>query len=374
MRFGTFHLAEAPDVLSPGEAIAAELRQIVLAEDLGFDSVWLAEHHFTSYCVVNDALSFASHVAAVTSTVRIGTAVSVLPLHHPVEVAERATLVDILSNGRLLLGVGRGYSATEFSAFGLDLAGRRERFEESLDIVLKAWKHERFDHEGKFWQLKDVALTPRPLQTPHPQVLVACSGSSETLSRVAARGLPLMFGDDFLVPGDVAKRIEAYRAGASAAGLSPEGAGVLVGDSWIMLKIHISESRKEARRAAGPYALWRHTKVHELEPAGSSPTLLSKIAKRAPAAKVLISDPAKKHWADVTADDLTSFGLFGTPDDVAKKIEEFEAAGARNIILSFGFGGMPEMMVRRSMKRFATEVAPAFTTHLTAVARAGSTT
>ena len=182
----------------------------------------------------------------------------------------------------------------------------------------------------------------------------------------------MMFGDDFLVPGDVAKRIEAYRAGASAAGLSPAGAGVLVGDSWIMLKIHIAESRKEARRIAGPYALWRHEKVHELEPVGASPTLISKIAKRAPAAKILISDPAKKHWMDVTADDLTSFGLFGTPDDVAKKIEEFEAAGVRNIILSFGFGGMPEMMVRRSMKRFATEVAPAFT-NSTSLARAGST-
>ena len=372
MRFGTFHLAEAPEVLSPGEAISAELRQVVLAEDLGFDSVWLAEHHFTSYCVVNDALSFASHVAAITSNVRIGTAVSVLPLHHPVEVAERATLVDVLSNGRLILGVGRGYSATEFRALGLDLKGRRDRFEESLDIVLKAWTNERFDHEGEFWTLKDVALTPRPLQTPHPQVIVASSGSPETLARVAGRGLPLMFGDDFLTPEAVAKRIDAYRAGASEAGLSPDGAGVLVGDSWLMLKIHMAESRKEARRMAGPYALWRNTKVHELEPVVASPALVSRVAKRAPGAKVLVSDPAKKHWTDVTADDLTGFGLFGTPDDVAKKIEEFEAVGIRNIILSFGFGGMPEMMVRRSMKQFATEVAPAFTGS-TAVARAGST-
>jgi alkanesulfonate monooxygenase SsuD/methylene tetrahydromethanopterin reductase-like flavin-dependent oxidoreductase (luciferase family) len=139
-----------------------------------------------------------------------------------------------------------------------------------------------------------------------------------------------------------------------------------------MLKIHLAESRKEARRMAGPYAIWRHKKVHELAPAGSAPTLLSKIAKRAPGVKVLITDPAKKHWSDVTADDLTSFGLFGTPDDVAKKIEEFESAGMRNIILSFGFGGMPEMMVRRSMKRFAADVAPSFAQSAPA-ARSGST-
>ncbi len=347
MRFGTFHLAEATDVLSPGEAIAAELRQIVLAEDLGFDSVWLAEHHFTSYCAVNDALSFASHVAAVTSTVRIGIAVSVLPLHHPLEVAERATLVDVLSHGRLLLGVGQGYSATEFSGFGLDLADRRERFEESLDVVLKAWRYERFDHKGEFWTLNDVALSPRPLQTPHPQILVASSGSPETVLRAASRGLPLIFADDFLTPEDVANGIADYRVGASEAGLPPDGAGVLVGDSWVMLKIHIAESQKEARRMAGPYALWRHEKVHELRPAGRSPALPS---------------------TDATVDDLTSFGLYGTPDDVAKKIEEFEDAGVRSIMLSFGFGGMPEMMVRRSMKRFAAEVAPAFD-HSTPVAR-----
>ena len=372
MRFGTFHLAEAPDVLSPGEAIAAELRQIVLAEDLGFDSVWLAEHHFTSYCVVNDSLSFASHVAAVTSNVRIGIGVCVLPLHHPVEVAERATLVDVLSNGRLILGVGRGYSATEFRALGLELEGRRGRFEESLDVLLKAWTQEHFDHEGKFWNLKDVALTPRPLQSPHPQIIVASSGSPETVARVAARGLPLMFGEDFLTPDAVAERFGSYRTGASEAGRSPDGAGVLIGDSWIMLKIHMAESRKEARKMAGPYALWRHRKVHDLEPAIAAPTLLSKIASYAPGGRALISDPAKKHWTDVTADDLTSFGLFGTPDDVARGLEEFEAAGARNIILSFGFGGMPEMMVRRSMKQFAAEVAPAFTGSAV-VARAGST-
>ena len=370
MRFGTFHLAEAPEDLSPGEALTAELRQIALAEQLGFDSVWLAEHHFTSYCIVNDALSFAAHVAAITSTVQIGTAVSVLPLHHPVEVAERATLVDVLSNGRLLLGVGRGYSATEFGAFGLDLAGRRQRFEESLDVVLKAWTHERFDHEGEFWTLKDVALTPRPLQTPHPQVLVASSGSPETAARIAARGLPFMLGDDFLTPGDVAARIGTYLTCAGEAGLLPDYSGVLVGDSWIMLKIHMGGSRKEARRMAGPYALWRHRKVRELQPAGSAPALLAKVADHLPAARALISDPAKKHWSDVTEDDLTSYGLFGTPDDVAKKIEEFEAAGIRNIILSFGFGGMPEMMVRRSMKQFAAEVAPAFTS-VTPAARAG---
>jgi len=373
MRFGTFHLAQAAGEISPGEVLRAELRQAALAEQLGFDSVWFAEHHFSSYCVTSDALTLASHAAAATSSVRIGIAVSVLPLHHPLEIAERATLVDILSDGRLMLGVGRGYSATEFAAYGLDLAGRRERYEEALDVLLKAWSEERFDHEGSFWTLRGVALYPRPVQTPHPPVLVASSGSPETTARIAARGLPFMIGDDFLTPRKVAGRIETYRACAAEAGVSPEAASILIGDSWVMLKIHLATSTEEARRLAGPYVLWRHRKVHELEPGAPAPTLLSKVRDRIPGAKALVHAPEQKHWSDVTEADLTSYDLFGTPDDVAKKIEEYRAAGVRNMILSFDFGGMPEVLVRRSMKQFAAEVAPAFQDGATlSTARAGN--
>lgn len=360
MKFGAFLLSQAPGESSPGDALHAGLRQIALAEELGFDSVWLAEHHQTSYCVVTDALTFASYAAAVTSSIRIGIAVSVLPLHHPLEIAERATLVDILSNGRLTLGVGRGYSATEFNTYGLDLATRRDRFEEALDIILKCWSEERFDHVGEHWTLRDVSLYPRPVQSPRPQVLVATSGTPETAARIAARGLPFIQGHEFLTPRKVGEQIETYRQHALAAGLSEAAVSTLLGDSWLSLKVHLADTTREAKALAGPYALWRFRKSHELQPSMSGRTLLTKVRDRVPGAKAMITSPENKPWAEVTADDMAEYDLYGTPEEVVAKIKEYRAVGVRNIICSFDFGGMPEMAARRSMKLFAAEVAPAF--------------
>ncbi|MEX0683798.1 MAG: LLM class flavin-dependent oxidoreductase [Dehalococcoidia bacterium] len=360
MRFGAFLLSQASGDPAPGDVMRAGLRQVMLAEELGFDSVWLAEHHQSTYCLVSDALTFACYAAAATSSIRIGIGVSVLPLHHPLEIAERATLVDILSGGRLVLGVGHGYSATEFRAYGLALESRRDRFEEALDVVLKCWNEERFDHDGKYWTLQDVALQLRPVQSPHPQVLVATAGTPESTARIAARGLPFILGDDFQTPHKVADRINTYRKSAAAAGLSDAAADVLVAESWLSLKVHIAGTTTEAKAEAGPHALWRHRKLHELQPSLEGPTLRAKTRSRVPGARMIINDPACKHFSEVTAEDMAKYDLFGTPEDLVSKIAEFHAVGVRNIICCFDFGGMPEMMVRRSMKLFATEVAPEF--------------
>lgn len=360
MKFGVFLLSQAPADTSAGEVLRAGLRQVALAEELGFDSVWLAEHHQTDYCVVSDSLTYAAHVAAMTSDIRIGIAVSVLPLHHPLEVAERATLVDIMSGGRLMLGVGRGYSATEFHTYGLDLATRRDRFEEALDVVMKAWSGEHFDHEGTHWTLRDVELSPRPVQSPHPQVLVATAGTPETSARIAARGLPFIQGDEFLTPEIVAERMRTFRECAEFAGLSREATSALIADSWLSLKVHLASSTKEAKEEAAPYALWRFRKGNELQPSKSGPSLRTKLRERIPGARTVINDPRSKHWSEVTAEDMAEFDLYGTPDDVVQRIMDYRDTGVRNIMCSFDFGGMPEMMVRRSLKLFAAEVAPIF--------------
>jgi alkanesulfonate monooxygenase SsuD/methylene tetrahydromethanopterin reductase-like flavin-dependent oxidoreductase (luciferase family) len=370
MRFGLFLLSQSPADASADEVLRAGLRQVTLAEELGFDSVWLAEHHQTDYCIVSDALTYAAHVAAITSDIKIGIGVSVLPLHHPLEIVERATLIDIMSNGRLMLGVGRGYSATEFNTHGLDLETRRDRFEEALDIILKAWSGERFDHTGRFWNLRNVELNPHPIQWPHPQVLVATSGTPETAARIAARGLPFIQGDEFLTPEIVADRIRTFRECAEVTGAPREITAALLADSWLSLKVHLAISTKEAKLEAGEYALWRFRKGHELQPSMVGPSLRTKLRERIPGARSVITDPRSKHWSEVTADDMAGFDLYGTPDDVIDRISQFRDAGVQNIICSFDFGGMPEMMVRRSLKMFAAEVAPHFQTR-TSIASSG---
>ncbi|MBI3967612.1 MAG: LLM class flavin-dependent oxidoreductase, partial [Chloroflexi bacterium] len=135
---------------------------------MGFDQIWVAEHHFTRYGSVPSTLTFAAYVAARTKRIRIGTAVVLLPFWNPLLVAEEAAMVDILSDGRLDLGVGRGYQWHEYQRFNIPMEESRGRFTESLEIIKKAWTEKAFDYEGQYFQLNGVNVLPKPLQKPHP--------------------------------------------------------------------------------------------------------------------------------------------------------------------------------------------------------------
>jgi alkanesulfonate monooxygenase SsuD/methylene tetrahydromethanopterin reductase-like flavin-dependent oxidoreductase (luciferase family) len=360
MKFGVFFLSQAPEgVTTPAEALRRELDQMRFAEELGFDSVWLAEHHQSTYCVVPDTITYAAHVAAVTSRIRIGLAVSVLPLRNPLDFAERIAFVDILSNGRLDVGVGRGNSQAEMETYAIDFDERRDRFDEVLDFALRAWTEQHFDFEGKLWKFRDVAILPGPVQLPHPPLYVASSGSPETFSSIARRGLPLLISEAFMTPEKIGDRLETYRALAIEAGHSPDTTERAVANSWIAQKTYIAATTAQARAFAEPYVMWRHRKQLELRVPGASPTIPSKLRKKVPALKSVLNAPQTKDPSELTSDDLVSFELFGTPDDCIARLLEFERAGVRNVILSFSYGGMPDEHVRQSMQLFAREVMPA---------------
>ncbi|MEO8456468.1 MAG: LLM class flavin-dependent oxidoreductase [Chloroflexota bacterium] len=360
MKFGLFLLSQAPEgVMTPAEALHRELDQARLAEELGFDAIWVAEHHQSSYCVVADTVTYAAHLAAITQRIRIGLAVSVLPLRNPLDFAERTALVDILSNGRLDVGVGRGNSASEFETYGMGLDERRGRFEEALDFVLRAWTEQHFDFEGEFWRFHNVAIYPTPTQTPHPPVFVASSGSVETMQLIAKRGLPLLISESFMTPEKMGTRLREYRDLAIEAGHSADAAQYASDRTWIAQKSYLASTTAEAREFAAPYVEWRHRKQFDLAIPQASPTLASKLRKHAPALKPILSKPHMKDPAEVTGEDLVQFDLFGTPDDCIEKLLAFERAGVRNVILSFSYGGMPDEAVRNSMQLFAKEVMPA---------------
>jgi len=169
----------------PAQLYADCLDQIRLADDAGFDGVWLGEHHFTDDGFAPSLMTLAAAVAATTTHVQIGTYVLLLPEHHPVRLAEAATAVDLVSNGRLILGVGLGYRPAEFDAVGLDYHRRGELMEEGLEILVRCFTEEVFSFEGRHFHLTDVAMTPRPVQSPMPRILLG--GSSEPMLRRAAR-------------------------------------------------------------------------------------------------------------------------------------------------------------------------------------------
>ena len=212
MKFGLFGGARAKrggpsgDSQGYGDFIA----YVQEAEKLGFASIVLVEHHFTGHAQVSASLTLLSYLAACTKTIRLGTAVVVLPWHNPVIVAEQAATLDLLSGGRLDFGVGKGYRDYEFAGFCIPPEEATERFDEAMEIIRKSWTSEgRFSHVGKRWRFHDVVVEPAPVQRPHPPFWLG-AGSMESIRRAAREGYNLLL--DQIGPVDLTiERVAAFR-------------------------------------------------------------------------------------------------------------------------------------------------------------------
>src|SRR5262250_2834566 len=152
INFGTFLLMQSPSARSSQEIYARGLEIAQASETLGFGNVWLAEHHFSTYVYSSRPAQLATYIAARTTRIRVGTAVIVVPLHHPLVIAEEIATVDLLSGGRLDVGLGRGYQRYEFERFGCDLGESSQRWEEAVDVMLRALSGQTFSYEGKYYR------------------------------------------------------------------------------------------------------------------------------------------------------------------------------------------------------------------------------
>jgi alkanesulfonate monooxygenase SsuD/methylene tetrahydromethanopterin reductase-like flavin-dependent oxidoreductase (luciferase family) len=218
MRFGMLHLFENPVGKTEHEIIGEQMELMRAAEEVGFDSVWPAEHHFTEYgYCASPALSLAA-IATQTRRLRLGTGVVVLPLNHPLRVAEDYAFLDHLSDGRVDLGIGRGYQPLEFQRYGVDQSTTREQFDEALQVLRQAWTRGKVDFEGKHFRFRDVPIRPAPVQKPHPPIWMAAL-SPETFELAGRYGLNLLYGSVFgLVPEMAALRRADYHRGLGAGG------------------------------------------------------------------------------------------------------------------------------------------------------------
>jgi alkanesulfonate monooxygenase SsuD/methylene tetrahydromethanopterin reductase-like flavin-dependent oxidoreductase (luciferase family) len=177
MRFGLLYsLQSRPDKPATQAQIYREmLDQIVLGEELGFHSAWLVEHHFLADGICPSPLVVAAAMASRTRRMTIGTSMYLLPLHRPIQSAEDVAVLDHLSNGRFILGVAAGYRPEEFAGHGEERSGRERRIEEQLDIMIKAWTTETFSHQGRYYQIPETSVTPKPVQKPHPPIWIGAS-------------------------------------------------------------------------------------------------------------------------------------------------------------------------------------------------------
>ena len=176
-----------------GQVIDEVLREARLTDELGFDVIWLAEHHFDGICAYVDPVSFAAALAVATQRASIGFAVAQMSLHHPIRMAEQMAMIDNISKGRLIVGLGRGtaYNIYDYQGYGLDHTEAQARFEEAEAIMFQAWRGERFEHHGRFWDIKVPMLRPLPYTKPHPHVIRSAS-SEEGMLQIARQGRPFM--------------------------------------------------------------------------------------------------------------------------------------------------------------------------------------
>ena len=220
MKFGLFSSAQAnSNDLPPetGQGFRDYLDLNVEAEALGFQSSFLVEHHFTGWNQVSATLMLLMALAMRTKTLRLGSAVMVLPWHNPVLLAEQAATLDLISGGRLDLGIGKGYRHSEFKGFQIAQEEAEARFEEAVAVMTRAWTtRQRFSHHGRFWHFEDLVVEPPPAQKPHPPLWVA-AGSEHSIRRAAARGFNLIL-DQYASAGQIAERIGFYKAERKAQG------------------------------------------------------------------------------------------------------------------------------------------------------------
>src|SRR5438093_5277268 len=220
MQFGWLTLAHSGSPEGDYGAIQELVEQACFAEAAGFDGIWLTEHNFTGESVYCDPIPFASVVAARTSRIRIGFAVIQLALRHPIRLATELALLDNLSDGRIDIGVGHGtnFNEYEFVGYGLRSHDSRERMDETLDVMIRAWTEAPLVHEGKFYRLRVPALRPKPRQRPHPPIWRSVS-SAGSVRECGRRGAPIMMARIPLAR--VPERLALYETGLAESGLGP---------------------------------------------------------------------------------------------------------------------------------------------------------
>ncbi|MGV9303252.1 MULTISPECIES: LLM class flavin-dependent oxidoreductase [unclassified Nonomuraea] len=345
MRFSTFHLFHRFDGQSFKDVYDYHLELIELAEELGFHGVRLAEHHFRDYGVVPNLFTLLAHAAARTERIRLGTGIVVLPLHNPVHVAEEAALVDVLSGGRLDLGIGRGYQSFEFEGFGIDLAEARDRFNEALEVILGLWTQESFQHEGKFYRTGEVSLTPRPLQTPHPPIHVAAV-SPETVTMYGERGLPIL-ADPAAPFRKVVKAAETWR----------ESAGTATADLVVARSVYVAPTVEQAREDQARFeAAFDRSRIFNERSAPIDP----KTGKAAQGFEYY-QDRYLKGGSVSNDFRWEQLEVIGDPARVIEQIGVLKAAGFSTLLCDFGSTRpMPLEEMKKVMRFFATEVIPAF--------------
>ncbi len=315
---------------------AEQLRQIQIAESLGYDTIWLTEHHFAEDGYSPSLLPIAGAIAGMTSRVRIGTFLLLLPLHNAVRVAEDAATVDIISNGRFDLGLGQGYSLAEFEGYGIPRNERASRLEEGIAVIRGMWTQDPFSYSGRHYNVKNISLMPKPAQTPHPPLWMGAT-AKKAVERAARLGC------HFLGIGGVTSQ-EIYDTALRAHGRDPKDyhAAQCV---WAYVAPTYEQAWNDVQDHLHYMLTWYGRWIAE--------------AKDFPGAEKASQLPPPAELRNVT-EQLIGTPMVGTPEQVRHKIEVMtKTVRTTHLVLGMHLPGLDPTKSQRSMELFAKEVMPA---------------
>ena len=346
MKFGSFFQAPERAGSVHGERYREMFELIALAESLGFDVAWLAEIHFGgAFSLISNPLMVVPAIAARVPRIRIGTAVVLLPLHHPLSCAEQAATADLLSGGRLEFGVGRGSIPTQFHGFRVPVAENRARFDECLEIIRRAWTEERFSYRGRFYEVENLSVVPKPAQKPHPPIRVAVH-TAESFAHLGDLGLPIYSGTTTTPLPQLRECMALYRERLAAAG-----------HPWrddqmaLMLPIHVGATSAGAREAMRPGVLQYYKNLRTI-----FSQLPDSYGDHLPRLRMIEENIANLPFDRFCRDQ----GVFGDASEVVDRLQAArDEFGLSQIIGWFDQGSMlPREEAERAMRRFAEQVMP----------------
>jgi len=348
VEFGIFHEFDRLPGSTEAESFRDAFELVDAAERWGLDAVWLAEIHFNpKRSVLSAPLTIASAIAASTKRIKVGTAVQVLPLCHPLQLAEEAATVDQISHGRLIFGVGRSGFARTYEHYGVPYAESRERFAETLEIVRRAWTEDTFSYEGEHFQFHNTCVVPKPYQQPHPPIRVAAT-SPDTFPSIGAQGYDIFAAVRLGTLAELGPNIAAYRAAYEKAGHPGRG------QVFLRVPVYVADDMSRALEQPQASIMQFYRQLGEQ---------LEASAKEAGARAVEQRDVRGRRLQEITFEEvLRDKVIVGTPEVVTQRLKEIsDDLGLDGILAELNSGGLtPRAGVMRALQLLCEEVMPSF--------------
>ena len=345
MDFALFSHVPWPEGTDPKQVYQDITEEFILGEELGFTSAWMAEHHFTRYGLGAAPNVLASNIVAKTSTIRIGSAVFVSPLHLPARLAEEIATLDVLSGGRIDVGFGRGAAQSEYNVANVPIEESQERFQESITMIEGLWSNKNYSFDGKHYKITNANIVPQPLQNPHPPIYIAATRSTATQEFVAGSGHPLLVGV-------VLDTTDAIALCHTLVDLSrTKGQNMSMCQIPFFRYFHVAETEEQAKMNSKPALDWNLDMIQWRRTFDTGSEVWEKME----------DFRNKRTELPPSYDYLAANRAFiGNPDQIIAKIQALKDEGIQTFGCNFSFGGMPQDKDLESMRLFAKEVMPAF--------------